>query len=442
MTEKNPKDDKTLGEKISHFVHNIELSAVLTVIGVILLFSTSIIVVLIAPRFVDSSWTDPTTPYQVMMYEVSDPHLYISSSRKGSVDLEFVHHLKENYSLLAFKEGGNIRIIAPQELEKYITRLDEPTLKLTSKLLLLRNPIPSSTAYSTGFNAYEAADRMRKEIQDKWVAEHPNWKKEGLQKIDYQFLELYDPKKTEAFSIAETEGEVQNWIDENYTIIEGKEKQSYHQNAGTLYVKNPKEYRVSIYKFGSGESWHYDPNGIAVKDVSQLKGSALGFLSRKELIEIGEHIFTIEGCWYCHTDQTRTLVQDVVLNGSESFPAPPSSPNEYIYQNVTFMGTRRIGPDLSRVGVKRPSRDWHKGHFWFPKTASPGTIMPAFRHFFDNDPRGTPSSPYGIPNYQFEAIFQYLMTKGTRITPPTQAWWLGKDPIQTIEIIEGRKTLK
>ncbi len=33
---------------------------------------------------------------------------------------------------------------------------------------------------------------------------------------------------------------------------------------------------------------------------------------------------------------------------------------------------------------------------------------------------------------------QYLMTKGTRITPPTQAWWLGKDPIKTKEIIEGR----
>ena len=33
------------------------------------------------------------------------------------------------------------------------------------------------------------------------------------------------------------------------------------------------------------------------------------------------------------------------------------------------------------------------------------------------------------------------MTKGTRITPPTQAWWLGKDPIQTLEIIEGKKKL-
>ena len=70
-----------------------------------------------------------------------------------------------------------------------------------------------------------------------------------------------------------------------------------------------------------------------------------------------------------------------------------------------------------------------------------GLIMPSFRHFFDFDPRGTAKSPVGIPNYRFEAIYQYLMTKGTRITPPTQAWWLGKDPIRTKEIIEGNFTV-
>ncbi len=69
--------------------------------------------------------------------------------------------------------------------------------------------------------------------------------------------------------------------------------------------------------------------------------------------------------------------------------------------------------------------------------------MPSFRHFFDYDPRGTRKvSEVGIPNYQFEAIYQYLMTKGTRITPPTHAWWIGKDPVQTLEIIEGRKEYK
>lgn len=67
--------------------------------------------------------------------------------------------------------------------------------------------------------------------------------------------------------------------------------------------------------------------------------------------------------------------------------------------------------------------------------------MPAFQHFFDYDPRGTAKGLTGIPNYQFESVYQYLMTKGTRITPPSQAWWLGLDPINTKEIIEGKKKL-
>ena len=67
---------------------------------------------------------------------------------------------------------------------------------------------------------------------------------------------------------------------------------------------------------------------------------------------MGEHIFSIEGCWYCHTDQTRTLVQDLSLNGSDSKSGPqPRRRSEYIYQQITFPGTKRNGPDLSRVGV-------------------------------------------------------------------------------------------
>lgn len=68
--------------------------------------------------------------------------------------------------------------------------------------------------------------------------------------------------------------------------------------------------------------------------------------------------------------------------------------------------------------------------------------MPSFRHFFDFDPRGTsPQHTIGVPNYKFEAIYQYLMTKGTRITAPSEGWWIGKDPVNTIEIIEGRRKL-
>lgn len=418
-------------DKHDNFIHRLDKSAIVTVIGIILLFLTSIIVVLIAPSYIDPSWTQPSSHYQVQMYEVSDPNLYISSTVTGGTDLQFVRHLKQDYTLIAFKESDSIRILASKELEKYVTKLEDPKLKLSSRLLLLRQPTGTMS---------EQALTFKKKLQDEWEKKNPDWKEKGMSKIDYEVLELYDPAVSEVFSLSETQGILENWVDENYTILDETPKQAYHKDIGVIYVHNPREYRISPMKIGGRDGWRYNANGEPVKSLDQLTGAALGFRSRKELIEIGEHIFAVEGCWYCHTDQTRTLVQDTVLNGSESFPAPPSSANEYIYQKITFPGTRRIGPDLSRVGVKRPSRDWHKAHFWSPKTASAGSIMPAFQHFFDFDPRGTRKvTEVGIPNYKFEAIFQYLMTKGTRITPPTQAWWIGKDPIQTLQIIEGRK---
>lgn len=412
-------------------LHKVEKSAILTVIGIILLFSTSILVVLIAPTYVDPTWTSPTTPYQVQMYEVEDPYVYLSSAETEGRELQYVHHLKKDFTLIAFKESPSVRIVAPDELKQFVTGQNENNIKLTSRLLLLREPQGRQL---------DQAKALRKQLQEEVKNRNEAVSEEGNIKINYQFLELYDPQMDEAFSVSPGGGLLQNWVDKDFTILDNPLKQLYHSDYGVVYVMNPVEFRVSSARYGSQETWHYDAKGEPIKDLEQLKNS-LKFYSRKEMIALGEHIFAIEGCWYCHTDQTRTLIQDLVLNGSESYPAPPSSANEYIYQKITFGGTRRIGPDISRVGVKRPSRDWHKAHFWSPKTASKGSIMPAFQHFFDADPRGTGKGQIGIPNYRFEAVFQYLMTKGTRITPPTQAWWLGKDPIQTKEIIEGKRVL-
>ncbi len=382
--------------------HKIEISAVLTIIGIIFLFSFSVAIVLIAPNSIDKSWTEPTSSYQVQMYEISDPHVYLSSEVYGGQNVQYVYHLKDGFSLLSFKETETVRITAPKELEKYVTKYGDKILKLTSKLLLLR----PSTKENKG---------------------------------DYQEFELYDPNKKEAFTLGSSDPILENWVDENFTVLDPVEE--FHKLPGVIYVSNPREYRVLAYQYGSDKGYRYDPAGEAVASLDELKGKGFGFLSRKELISMGEKVYAEQGCWYCHTDQTRTLIQDVVLNGSDSYPAPPSSANEYIYQNITFPGTKRNGPDLSRTGVKRPSRDWHKSHFWAPKTQSKGSIMPSFRHFFDFDPRGTSRIEMGVPNHRFEAIFQYLMTKGTRITPPNQAWWLGKDPLNTKAIIEGRKKL-
>ncbi|MFN0064862.1 MAG: cbb3-type cytochrome c oxidase subunit II [Chlamydiales bacterium] len=397
-------------------IHRLEWSAIWTILGILLLFSIAIVVTLCAPQYIDPSWKQASSVYQVQMYDVSDPNVYLSTSNPRGWGLQYVYHLKSGFTLQAFQESAVVRILTSEELEKFVTRVGDPQVKLTSRVLLLRRP------------AKEAAAAEQKRLQQSWGA--------GELSPHFDIYEIYDPQKSEAFAVTETDGIVENWIEKDFVLV--GEKVPYFTDRGTIYVNNPKEYRVVKSHYQGQAHWLYDENGEPLQSVEELKEGKLRFLSRQSLISIGEDIYRTEGCWYCHTDQTRTLVQDTVLNGSAEFPAPPSSANEYIYQKVTFPGTRRIGPDLSRVGIKRPHRDWHISHFWSPKSESKGSIMPAFGHFFDNNPTGSAQSPYGLPNYKFEAIFQYLMTKGTRITPPTQAWWLGKDPIQTIDIIEGK----
>jgi len=380
----------------------------------------------------DKSWFEPTSSYMQQVYEYADPNTYISTTRKQDQNIDYVHHIKKGFTLVAFQETQTVRFVAPPELEKFITKYGEKPLKLSSELILLRRPETGSAEKS--FNAQKEAEKKRAELKASWKDE------KGLPP-NFIVYELFNPGGEESFSIGASESNIQDWVDQDYVILDQTPNQRWHQETGVIYIHNPIQYRVSSYKRKGEEGWHYDPKGQPVNSLQELTALNIGFKSRKELIEYGEDIFRIEGCWYCHTDQTRTLIQDVVLNGSASYPAPPSSANEYIYQRVTFPGTKRNGPDLSRVGIKRPNRDWHKSHFWSPRTESAGSIMPSFQHFFDNDPRGTSRSDIGIPNIKFEAVFQYLMTKGTRINPPTEAWWLGKDPVHTKEIIEGRKTL-
>ena len=137
-------------------LYKLEWSAIATVIGIVFLFATTILAVLVVPNYVDTSWTSPSSSYQKQMYEIADPNLYISSSNKNHSELQFVYHIKEDFTLLAFQENEIVRFVAPDDLKKYITNYGETILKLTSELLLLREP----TEGNEEFDAKEEAKKM------------------------------------------------------------------------------------------------------------------------------------------------------------------------------------------------------------------------------------------------------------------------------------------
>src|SRR3954468_16517119 len=119
-----------------------------------------------------------------------------------------------------------------------------------------------------------------------------------------------------------------------------------------------------------------------VKNYAAL--AAKGDPEAKKILE-GRAIYVAEGCWYCHTQQTRTLEADTIRSGWRGVRSPVSTPDEFVYDAPHLFGTRRVGPDLSRVGGKY-DRQWHAAHFRDPRSLVPGSVMPPFP-WIANDPK-------------------------------------------------------
>jgi len=141
------------------------------------------------------------------------------------------------------------------------------------------------------------------------------------------------------------------------------------------------------------KSWAKPAPGV--KNYAQL--AAHGDLKAKKILE-GRAIYVAEGCWYCHTQQTRTIEADTIRSGWRGVRSPVSTPDEFVYDEPHLFGTRRVGPDLSRVGGKY-DRQWHVAHFRDPRSLVPGSVMPPFP-WIANDPQ------------KLDALITYIQTLG------------------------------
>ncbi len=90
----------------------------------------------------------------------------------------------------------------------------------------------------------------------------------------------------------------------------------------------------------------------------------------------GRDIYVREGCYVCHSQMVRPMRAETMRYG------PWSRAGEYAYDRPFQLGSRRIGPDLHRVGGKYGDA-WHWEHMYDPRSNSPGSIMPAYPWLFD-----------------------------------------------------------
>ncbi len=183
----------------------------------------------------------------------------------------------------------------------------------------------------------------------------------------------------------------------------------------------------------------------------------------------GRDIYLSEGCYNCHSQMVRPIRAETERYGEYS------KPGEFVYDHPFQWGSRRIGPDLHRVGNKYPHL-WHVRHMDDPRAITAGSIMPAFPWMLTTDldfeqipgtmrahrSLGVPYSdqeiegsaaaargqaetiaaeivnqggPAGLGDKQIVALIAYLQRLGTDITKPEPA------PAETETAPEGGGSL-
>ncbi|MFK5956266.1 MAG: cytochrome-c oxidase, cbb3-type subunit I [Planctomycetota bacterium] len=93
----------------------------------------------------------------------------------------------------------------------------------------------------------------------------------------------------------------------------------------------------------------------------------------------GRDMYVAEGCYNCHSQMVRPLHFETERFGEYS------KAGEFVYDHPFQWGSRRIGPDLHRVGTRPLTASWHLRHLNDPQETSVGSIMPPYAHMLKKE---------------------------------------------------------
>ncbi len=112
---------------------------------------------------------------------------------------------------------------------------------------------------------------------------------------------------------------------------------------------------------------------------------------------VGRDLYVAEGCYNCHSQMVRPIRAETERYGEYS------KPGEFVYDRPFQWGSRRIGPDLHRIGGKYPHL-WHLRHMEDPQSTTPQSIMPKYPWLATDDldfasvqPRVDAMAMLGVP---------------------------------------------
>jgi len=118
---------------------------------------------------------------------------------------------------------------------------------------------------------------------------------------------------------------------------------------------------------------------IAIFPAMQMQNSVQPLSKAEDLTteeRDGLQTYIAEGCVSCHTQQVRNIDMDAVWGDR------PSLPSDYYYSKKRMNFWQRTGPDLTNVGRRQPSEDWHLLHLYNPRIVVKESVMPPYPWLF------------------------------------------------------------
>ncbi len=134
----------------------------------------------------------------------------------------------------------------------------------------------------------------------------------------------------------------------------------------------------------------------------------------------GLRIYVAENCMACHTQQVRNIEMDNVWG------ARPSIPSDYFYskqrldvwrQSPSLLGSERTGPDLTNIGKRQPSDDWHLLHLYNPRAVVSESVMPSYPWLF----KEVDSTLVGKDDRTIAVPKEYFNNPGTKVVATEDA---------------------
>jgi cytochrome c oxidase cbb3-type subunit II len=137
----------------------------------------------------------------------------------------------------------------------------------------------------------------------------------------------------------------------------------------------------------------------------------------------GARVYAANGCFYCHSQYVRA--KDEGSDIDRKWGTRRTVARDYMFDRQVFLGTSRLGADLTNIGVRQTDPQWFYRVLYTPQTMSHEVAMPAYRWLFETrEIQGQPSSdavklegadapPSGyevIPTAEGKALVGYLLS--------------------------------